>query len=421
MPEPERLRRSPDTRAAALEGAPADAFLTLATGSALTGWAITLGGSPLYLAALQSLLVGSQILHPLGAWLTQRAPRKRLATTSVLVSRLVWAPMALVALLDVSEQERLWALFAVTAISAAANVLYQNALGAWLGDVVPAGRRGRFFAERSRAGVAAASSGSLLLAVLLDPGESPSLWALAALAIAIALLGLASALLLRRIEAPAARRERATLAEAWADPRLMPLLGYQLAFSFAVSPGVAFFALWVLQRNEGTYLMMAGHAALLATTRILVAPFWGRMVDRSGARTVLAICTVGTAIMPVLWLVMRPGFLWPLALDAIASGAMWGGQAIAMFDLPLRASTERTRPQALALSAGAAGLGWVLGSLFFGRLAELVPTVSSIEPMYVVFALCALGRAGSGLLALRVIDGRAEEPSPALRADTSRA
>lgn len=420
MPEPERPRRSSsDTKAAALEGAPSDAFLTLATGSALTGWAITLGGSPLYLAALQSLLVGSQVLHPLGAWLTQRAPRKRLATTAVLVSRLVWAPMALLALLDVDAETRLWALFLVTAISAGANVLYQNALGAWLGDLVHVARRGRFFAERSRAGVAAASSASLLLAVLLDPGDAPSLWALAALAVAVGFLGIASALLLRRIEAPAVRHEKATLSEAWADRRLSPLLTYQLAFSFAVSPGVAFFALWVIQRNHGSYLMMAGHAALLAITRILVAPFWGRMVDKSGARTVLAICTVGTAIMPVLWLTLRPGFFWPLALDAIASGAMWGGQAIAMFDLPLRASSERTRPQALALSAGAAGLGWILGSLFFGRLAELVPTVSSIEPMYVVFALCALGRASSGWLALRVIDARGEPVT--MSAETSRA
>lgn len=411
MPEPssapsESQRRS--LAAAALEGAPADAFLTLATGSALTGWAITFEASPFYLGALQSLFIGMQVLHPLGAWLTQHAPRKRLATTAALVSRLVWLPMALVALLDLSNEVRLAWLFAITAISAGANVLRENAQGAWLGDVVPARIRGRFFAQRSRAGVLAASVGSLLLAILLDPGSAPSPYALAALAFAVAVLGVASALLLQRIEAPLSHGERAPLKEALEDPRLHPLLHYQLAFSFAVSPGLAFFALWVIQRMEGSYLVLAGHAALLALTRILSAPFWGRMVDRVGARSVLVLSSVGTAAMPLLWMTLRPGFLWPLVLDAIASGLMWGGQSIAMFDVPLRASSPRTRAGALAASASAAGLGWMLGSLFFGRLAQALPSVTHTEPLLIVFALCALGRASAGLLALRVVDGSAE-------------
>lgn len=394
--------------AAALEGAPADAFLTLATGSALTGWAITLQASPFYLGALQSLFIGMQVLHPLGAWLTQHAPRKRLATTAALVSRLVWLPMAAVALVDLSNDARLACLFAVTAISAGANVLRENAQGAWLGDVVPARVRGRFFAQRSRAGVLASSVASLLLAILLDPGSAPSPHALAVLALCVALLGVASAVLLQRIEASDAHGAPATLKEALDDPRLHPLLHYQLAFSFAVSPGLAFFALWVIQRMEGSYLVLAAHAALLAVTRIVSAPFWGRMVDRAGARSVLVVCSVGTAIMPILWMTLEAGFLWPLVLDAIASGVMWGGQSIAMFDLPLRASNARTRPRALALSATAAGLGWMLGSLFFGRLAQVLPTVTHVEPLLIVFGLCALGRASAGLLALRVVDGAAE-------------
>lgn len=406
MPEPERTRRS--LTGAALEGAPADAFLTLATGSALTGWAISFDASPLYLAALQSLFVGMQVLHPLGAWLTQHAPKKRLATTAVLASRLVWLPMAAVAVMDLPNEVRLGCLLAVTAISAGANVLRENAQGAWLGDVVPAEVRGRFFAQRSRAGVAAMSSASLLLALLLDPGSTPSPYALAALAIAVALLGLVSGGLLQRIEAPPARPAGATLGQALEDPRLHPLLHYQFAFAFAVSPGLAFFALWVIRHNEGSYLVLAAHAALLAVVRIVTAPFWGRWVDRAGARSVLLVCSVGTALMPLLWMTLRPGFLWPLVLDAIASGALWGGQSIAMFDLPLRASHARTRPQALALSASAAGLGWMLGSFFFGRLAQLLPEVTHYEPLVVVFLLCALLRASAGLLALRVVDGTHE-------------
>jgi MFS family permease len=158
----------------------------------------------------------------------------------------------------------------------------------------------------------------------------------------------------------------------------------------------------VLHRNEGSFLVLSAHALLLAVARIASAPLLGRLVDRRGARVVLAACSAGTAAMPLLWITLAPGALWPLAIDAVMAGVLWGGHAIASFDVPLRLSTPASRPQVLALGAVASGLGWLLGSLFFGRMAEDLAAAGVDEPLRWVFAACALGRVVTGLVALRI-------------------
>jgi MFS family permease len=177
---------------------------------------------------------------------------------------------------------------------------------------------------------------------------------------------------------------------------------YHLAYAFALSPGLAFFSYWVLDRNGGTFFVLSAHALLLALTRIVVAPAMGRWVDRHGSRLVLTVCAAGTALPPLLWMAIAPGRLWPLAVDAVVAGVLWGGYAIAIFDLPLRIAPPSLRPQVLALGAVAAGLGWLLGSLFFGRLAEHLEAAGVSEPLRWIFGICALGRAAAGLLALRI-------------------
>lgn len=427
-PEPSAATRDRTLGAAALEGAPSEAFLALATGSALTAWALHLGADALYLSALQSLLVGAQVLHGIAAAASSRRSPRAVATLAVLSSRLAWAPMIAVPFLGLGSGAALCLLFAVALVSAVAHVFLQNSAGTWLGGIVPSEIRGRFFASRSRIGTAAMAVAALAAALLLDRESDPradgvALSILAALACAV---GLGSAWLMTRMPPPApldaegtrpdGARSSPTLAQTARDPRLRPLLVYQLCLGVAISPGTAFFSLWILDRLALPYLALAGHALVIAVTRALVAPLWGRAVDRFGARPVLFVSTLGVAAMPLLWMASSPDFLWPLVLDAMVSGALWGGQQIAMFDLPLRASDPRARPQALAAVSMALGVGWIAGSWLFGALASALSTQSALsEPLLVIFLLSSLGRATAALLGLRVTDDRAQPVASLVR------
>ena len=99
------------------------------------------------------------------------------------------------------------------------------------------------------------------------------------------------------------------------------------------------------------FALVALHGTALAAARVLAAPLWGRLIDRLGARPVLIACAFGVSACRSIWLFPTPTFLWPLALDAVLAGALWGGHNLAMFvlaadgDAPAGAAALHRRPR----------------------------------------------------------------------------
>ena len=77
---------------------------------------------------------------------------------------------------------------------------------------------------------------------------------------------------------------------------------------------------------------------------MLTAPLWGRIIDRLGARPVLIACGFGISTIPFIWLFPTPSFLWPLVVDAVVAGMLWGGHNLAMFVVPMTTTPRRGRP-----------------------------------------------------------------------------
>src|SRR5437867_8011819 len=117
------------------------------------------------------------------------------------------------------------------------------------------------------------------------------------------------------------------------DPRARPFLWYLLAWNSAVGLSASFFPYHMLRNLATGFALAALHGVAVAAVRIVSAPLWGRAVDRFGARPVLAVCSFGIAAVPAIWLFPTPAFLWPLALEAALSGALWGGHGLAAMDL----------------------------------------------------------------------------------------
>src|SRR5262249_56208039 len=77
------------------------------------------------------------------------------------------------------------------------------------------------------------------------------------------------------------------------------------------------------------FAVVAAHGVAVALVRIIAAPLWGRAVDRLGARPVLVLCSFGVAVVPAIWMLPTPERLWPIALEAVLAGVLWGGHGIA--------------------------------------------------------------------------------------------
>jgi len=195
------------------------------------------------------------------------------------------------------------------------------------------------------------------------------------------------------------------------DPSARAFLGYLLAWHVAVGLSASFFSFHMLANLKMGFVLAAAHGIAVCVVRIVAAPVWGRIVDRFGARPVLVVCSFGISVVPAIWLFPTPERLWPIALEAIVSGALWSGHGIAGFDLSIGLSPRKARPFYLATFATACGLGFAASSIVAALLAQSLTVPlhvlgSSWSNVHVLFLLSALARAGAAVLSLRI-----EEPA----------
>jgi len=120
------------------------------------------------------------------------------------------------------------------------------------------------------------------------------------------------------------------------------------------------------------FALVAAHGVAVAVVRIAAAPLWGRAVDRLGARPVLVLCSFGVTVVPVIWMLPTPDQLWPIVLEALIAGVLWGGHGIASVDLSVALAPRCGRPFYLAAFATAGG-PWVRCRLRPGGAAGLAP------------------------------------------------
>src|SRR5207249_5660429 len=104
--------------------------------------------------------------------------------------------------------------------------------------------------------------------------------------------------------------------------------------------------------------------------------------------------------------------LWPIVLEALVSGVLWGGHGIASVDLSVALAPRAGRPFYMAAFATASGLGFALASVLAGLLASLLPAQFvlfgfSWTAIHVLLLISALGRASAALLAVRIQKGNA--------------
>jgi MFS family permease len=249
---------------------------------------------------------------------------------------------------------------------------------------------------------------------------------LGGLAAVACLAGLLSVWLLLRHAGPtrAAHRQRPqwrALAHAARDTRTRPWLRYLLCWNAAVALSASFFSYHMLVNLGLGFGLVALHGVAVAVVRIATAPLWGRAVDRLGARPLLVLCSFGIAAVPALWLFVTPGCLWPLAVEAVAAGALWACHGIAAMDLTLTSAPADRRPYYVAVFGATSGLGFGAASVLAGLVAAALPARfdllgGSWTAIHVLFLASAVARALAALTALPIEERDARPVGAAVRA-----
>jgi MFS family permease len=412
------LRRS--LRACTGEGLVAEVVTACAGGAILTGWAIHLHAGALLTGLVVALPQMAQLLQIPAAWTTSWFGHRRAAVALVAASRQVMLPLVALPFLPISEHAAQMVLLAVAALAAVLGILGNNAWVSWMGELVPSRIRGRYFGRRAAFCTLGGASASAAVGLLLDWARPRGFTGvvLATLQICASTSGIVAALLMMRQHDPARAADRPTpsLANALApfrDKTVRGLLRYVITWNLAVGVAGSFFSLHMLKNLRMGFALVALHGAAMATARVLTAPLWGRLIDRMGARPVLIACAFGVSTVPVIWLFPTPTFLWPLVLDAIVAGSLWGGHNLAMFVLPLTATPRKGRPFYIAAIATAGGFTFSVATACGGGLAQLLPAQGVVaghtfHSLQVLFAISAVLRFAAAFTAFRI-----HEPSAA--------
>lgn len=385
----------------------ASATMTATGDNFFNAFAIYLQASATQMGALTAVpqLFGAW-MQLLSIWIGTRWSRKNLVVVVAALQAVVVAAIGWIAMAQL-QQPSLWLIVLASAYSAALNLI-QPHWRAWMGSIVPARRRGTFFAVRTR--LTMVSSLLIFIAgggMLTLCARSDSTGLGFALLFAFAALGRAcSSLLLWKMHDPdpvgedqSHRKLRTSLRQmihALREPGFRHYTLFLSGMMGAVAISAPFFAVHMLSGLGFTYLEYSVNAAASIVTQFLLLGFWGRFSDRHGNRLVILVTGCALPCLPLLWLV-SPNFYY-LLLVQVASGAVWSGFSLSTSNFLYDLRPHRTGFAAYAaVQASITAAVVFAGGLAGGLLAAQAPTLVTLlpgalelsSPLFLVFASSA--------------------------------
>jgi len=364
-------------RVSVIEGSFATLYATLAGGMFLTGLALYLGANSFQIAlisAIPALVTGFGFL---GGYLVRRVgSRKKLVILTAGIGRAVF--VVLVPFLLLRMRVGFGFFFAVVAASSILLTLAGTIWTSWMSDFVPDDRRGRFFGTRNAilgiVGVVAAYAAGRGMDALKAGGHEPLGYGIA-FGLAV-LFGLGSTIGLFKQPEPALHARPATgLRELLFGPlkerqfrRLTIFLAVWFLTGTLASP---FYLVHMFKNLHFSFTAVGVYSIIGGVTGMVFQPFWGRIIDRFGARPVTVLNFALVGVMPLLWLFATPTFRLPIWLDALCNGIIWSGASLGLWNLLLELSDTPARKESyFAIYTVVTGLGAFVASLAAGVIAQ---------------------------------------------------
>ncbi len=364
-------------RASVVEGSFATLYSTLAGGMFLTGLALYLGANSFHIAlisAIPALVTGFGFLS--GYLVRQAGSRKRLVILTAGIGRAVY--VVLVPLLLLRLRVGLGLFFAVVAASSILMTLAGTIWTSWMSDFVPEDRRGRFFGMRNAIigiiGVAAAYGAGRGMDALKAVGHEPLGYGIA-FGLAV-LFGLGSTIgLFQQPEPGLEPRPAVGLRELLFGPlrerqfrRLTIFLAVWFLTGTLASP---FYLVHLIKNLHFPFAAIGVYSIIGGVTGMVFQPFWGRVIDRFGARPVTLFNFALVGVMPLLWLFATPSFRLPIWLDGLCNGIIWSGASLGLWNLLLELADNPARKESyFAIYTAVTGLGAFVASLLAGIIAQ---------------------------------------------------
>jgi MFS family permease len=387
-----------------LEGAFANVFINYTGGAFIIGLALFLGANDFQIGLLAAIPFLSQLFQLTSTSVSNRLGGRRKAAIALsAVGRQIWWIIPIILLTNFG-----WRLGAMLVIVLVSNICIMSITPAWISwmaDIVPERVRGRFFGTRSSAlamstAITALAGGAILDFERAHGHENIGFAILTAIACLFAFTAL---LLLRKIPEPRKGNPPTMfswpgLVEPLKNRSFRKLLIVFFAWHFSIGISAAFFAPHMLSNLGMSFTLISLYSVASLSSAIFLNRLWGSLIDRFGSKPVATFCAFGIAIIPLVWLIPRRGFLIILAFEALYTGGLWAGFNLAAFNLPLANSPKANRLSYLAMFSVVTGIAFFISSLIGGIITESLSSFAwkigpqTIVNYHVVFVISAVLR-----------------------------
>lgn len=400
-----------DFRYSIYDGIFANVYGTLTGGVFLTGFALILGMNDFLIGVLTAIPALATFFQlPASYYIRKNGKTKKIAVVTAMIARLMWLPIVAAAFLPgAGPTAKCLLVLALTFLSSAfASVSYVAWLS-WTSDLVPDKIRGSFFGTRNMLCSAAGIAAVLVFGNMVDYCKEHLDRFPMAIAISLTaavFFGVMSALFLNRVRETRFPR---TLKTPAAGEMILPFrelnfrrfLIFGFIWNFSVYFASPFFTLYFLRDLNYSYMFNAVLSAVCTVAAIGGMQAWGLISDRVKNRAVIQFGGFFAALIPALWVAVRPGDILLPILFQLISGGFWAGVNLCTNNMLLRISPRESKVWYLSAYNITVGLGAASAPIMAGFILSLLDSrkqslaSAGFLPMHLIFYASTLMRLAS--------------------------
>ena len=347
-------------------------------GMFIIGYALKLGATNVQLGLMTTIPMCAVLTQLLASMFIERgASRRRMTIMASMLNVSGWMLIiGLPYLLGRAGADvRIGALIGVITLVTIFAHVAGNARGSWVGDLIPAERRGMFFGRMIMYSALIGAVFAVIEGAFLDHVKMMGIGAFGWLFAFGMLFGLANAVLfipqadVKTETHSSGGRLGSMIVETFKNRALLAVMAYGFLWGLQAI-AFPFYATYVLRDLKVPFLGLGLVNSMVTITMLASSPFWGRVIDRYGCRPVLTACTIFFAPMNLAWIWVNSAqaLYFVIAPINLLVGFAIGGISVSLNTLLFKVTPSAGRSAQFAVYATvavilAAPMPWVGGHL----------------------------------------------------------
>ena len=309
-----------------------------------------------------------------GKFLESAESRKKISIYSVLISRLALLPIVLIPFLFMDIG--IWVLMISIAVYGFFRGLTSTGWSSWIPELIPVKEWGKFFADRKMILTAFMFVATLFAGWFLELSEGLTgfsfVFGLALLSGFLIFYFLGKVPEIKHKKHPRGITFGGFLRSLRKYKYFKNFVLYRMGLLFSAYMIAPFVVVYMLRDLGIGYEWFAIALAVKMLVTVIVQPYWGKLSDRYGDRTILYICNLVVLFFPLAWVFIQSPL--EIILVMIFDGFFWAGIELSFFNYLIEIIPPDHKPTYIGNYKMFVGISVISAPIIGGFLSELFAT-----------------------------------------------